>query len=111
MRRISVRERVSTQQPPKGIVGPDDEDEMILTPSCERWVVAVHEAGHAVIAERVGFKVKEVRVENAYLCCVRPDWQIDIPPSGISSETADEVDAGKRSSWWRGRCTKAKAGG
>jgi hypothetical protein len=23
---------------------------------------------------------------------VRPDWQIDVPPCGISSETGDEVD-------------------
>ena len=89
-----MKERVSTQQPPKGIVSSEDKDDMILTPSRERWVVAVHEAGHAVIAEKVGFSVKEeVRIENAYKCCVRPDWQIDILPNGISSETADEVDS------------------
>lgn len=66
-------------------------DDMRLTPSRERWVIAVHEAGHAVIGEKVGFAVTDVDIENARRCCVRPDWQIDVPPCGISSETGDEV--------------------
>jgi len=64
---------------------------MLLTPSRERWVLAVHEAGHAVIGEKVGFAVADVDIENARRCCARPDWQIDGPPGGVSSETGDEV--------------------
>lgn len=67
--------RVSTTRRRSAIVSseePDDQDSVFDFD--ERWMAAIHEAGHAVIARLVGYTVIEVTIENdQFRCKTRPD--------------------------------------
>lgn len=55
----------------------------------ERWVAAVHEAGHAVAAVSLGYDLKNVVLENAYSCCAHLPLK-DEPPGGVEAWTDRE---------------------
>ncbi len=80
--------------PPRNVlVVPDAAEEIALTPATPiDWLAAIHEAGHAVIACKLGYELKEVTIKGAYRCCEAlrlPDGE---PPGGISTLTQEEVE-------------------
>lgn len=66
--------RVSTTPRRSAIVSADEQDCNSSFNSDERWMAAVHEAGHAVIARLVGYSVVEVGIESdRFKCKARTD--------------------------------------
>lgn len=66
---------MSSIPPRSGIVSSNDTDDVLLTVVCdERWIEAVHEAGHAIVARAVGYTLLEVGIEDGrFRCRVRTD--------------------------------------
>jgi len=60
-----------------------------VTADDDRWIAAVHEAGHAVAAIKVGYELRQVLLDNAYSCCARLPLS-ERPRPGIEAWTEDE---------------------
>jgi hypothetical protein len=85
---------VSTRPEPKGIVFASESDRPSLANHIsEEWIAAQHEAGHAVVAAKLGFELQDVSIANAYVCRISLQWSIDGPADGPESRTLGEEEA------------------
>ncbi|MGH8567508.1 MAG: hypothetical protein ACREXU_05680, partial [Gammaproteobacteria bacterium] len=84
---------MSTRRPPeRSIVWESAEDLAFANAVSDGWIAAIHEAGHAVIALRVGYELRDVMIANAYKCRVWLELPQDEPPAGMSTPSMFEAE-------------------